>query len=121
MSATGVLFLAISAASLLVAVWLVVRILRDRPVHDALLYALGVLEAGLVLQLVWGVVQVVGAHGDLNVAAYLGYLVGALVILPIGFLWAAAEQNRSGTAVLLVATIAVPVLELRLHDLWVTR
>lgn len=121
MTPTGVLFLAISVASLLVALWLVGRIVRDRPVHDPLLYALGVLEAALVVQLVWGVVQVFGAHGDLNVAAYLGYLLGALVILPVGFLWAASEQNRSGTAVLLVATVAVPVLELRLHDLWVTR
>lgn len=117
----SVLHLVISALCGVVVLWLLLRIVLDRPVHDPLLYALGLLEAGLFVQLVWGVVQVFGAHGDLNVAAYLGYLLGALVILPIGFLWAASEQNRSGTAVLMVAVITVPVLELRLHDLWVAR
>lgn len=106
---------------LVVALWLGLRVVRDRPVHDPLLYALGVLELGLVVQLVLGLAQVFGEHGDLNVAAYVGYLVGALLILPVGFVWAAAEQSRSGTAVLLVAVIAVPVLELRLNDLWLVR
>lgn len=112
------LHLVLSIGCALVAVYVVVLIVRDRLVDDPLLYALGVLEAGLVLQLVLGVVQVFGDHGDLNVAAYLGYLVGALLVLPIGFLWSAAERTRSGTAVLLVALVVLPVLFLRLNDLW---
>jgi hypothetical protein len=104
-----------------VAIWLVVLIVLDRLPGDFLLYALLVLEVGLVVQLVIGLVRVFGDHGGLNVAAYVGYLVGALLILPIGFLWSAGERTRSGTGVLLVAVVAVPVLFLRLHELWTFR
>jgi len=47
--------------------------------------------------------------------------VGALLVLPIGFVWSAGERTRSGTAVLLIAVLVVPFLSLRLHDLWVVR
>ena len=65
--------------------------------------------------------MVSGDHGGVNVAAYVGYLVGALVILPVAFLWSIGERTRSGTGVLLVAVLVVPVLFLRLHQLWAAR
>ncbi len=83
--------------------------------------ALAILEAGLVVQLAIGLGRVFGEHGDLSVAAYVGYLVGSLLILPIGLVWSAGERTRAGTAVLLVAVLALPVLFLRLHDLWAAR
>lgn len=104
-----------------VALHLLWHVVRNTVITDLSLYLLGVLEAVLVIQVVIGLVRIVGDNGNLNIAAYLGYLVGSLLILPIGFVWAAAERTRSGTAVLLVAVIAVPVLELRLHELWLTR
>ena len=85
-------------------------IVRDRLPGTVTLVALATLEAGLVVQLVIGLGRVFGEHGDLGVAAYIGYLVGALLILPIGFVWSAGERTRSGTAVLLVAVLALPVL-----------
>jgi hypothetical protein len=66
-------------------------------------------------------VKVSGDHGGVNVPAYVGYLVGALLILPVGFLWSAGERTRAGTGVLLVAVLVVPVLFLRLHELWGAR
>jgi hypothetical protein len=108
----------LGAGAVAVAIWLVVLIVLDRLPGDPVLYALLVLEAGLAVQLVIGLVRVFGDHGGLNVAAYVGYLVGALLVLPIGFLWSAGERTRSGTGVLLVAVVTLPVLFLRLHDLW---
>ena len=108
----------LSAVCLVVAVWLVVLIVRDRQPDDYLYAALGLLEVGLAAQLVIGLVMVAGDHGGVNVAAYVGYLVGALVILPVAFVWSVGERTRSGTGVLLVAVIVVPVLFLRLHQLW---
>ena len=108
----------LSAVCVLVAVWLVVLIVRDRQPDDYLYAALGLLEVGLVAQLVIGLVMVSGDHGGVNVAAYVGYLVGALVILPVAFVWSVGERTRSGTGVLLVAVVVVPVLFLRLHQLW---
>jgi hypothetical protein len=101
-----------------VAVWLVVLIVRDRLPDDITFYALAVLETGLVVQLVLGLVRVFGPHAHVSVPTYVGYLVGALVILPIGFLWSAGERDRAGTGVLLVAVVCLPVLFLRLHDIW---
>ena len=120
-TAVTTLQLALSALCAVVALGLVVLIVRDRLPGTLTLGALATLEAGLVVQLVIGLGRVFGDHGDLCVAAYVGYLVGALLILPIGFVWSAGERTRSGTAVLLVAVLALPVLFLRLHDLWAAR
>lgn len=108
----------LAAICAVVALWLVVLIVLDRLPGDWLLGALALIEVGLVAQLVIGLVQVFGDHGDLNVAAYVGYLVGSVLVLPIGFVWSAGERTRSGTAVLLVAVLAVAFLFLRLHQLW---
>lgn len=111
----------LGVAALVVAVWLVVLIALDRLPGDPVFGALVVLEVGVVVQLVIGLLQVTGGHGGVNIAAYLGYLAGALLVLPIGFVWSAGERTRSGTAVLLVAVLVLPVLSLRLHQLWSAR
>ena len=113
--------LVLAAASVVVALWLVVLIVLDRLPGDPVFGALVVLEVGIVVQLVIGMVRVFGDHPGVNVAAYVGYLVGALLALPIGFVWSAGERTRSGTAVLLIAVLLVPFLSLRLHDLWTVR
>jgi hypothetical protein len=106
---------------LVVVLWLALLIVLDRLPNDYLYAALALLEVGLLAQLVVGLVKVAGDHGGVNVAAYVGYLVGSLVILPVGFLWSAGERTRAGTGVLLVAVLVVPVLFLRLHELWAAR
>lgn len=111
----------LAAICAVVAVWLVVLIVLDRLPNDFLYGALALLEVGLVVQLVIGLVMVSGDHGGVNVAAYVGYLIGALVLLPVGFVWSLGERTRAGTGVLLVAVVVVPVVFLRLHDLWGAR
>jgi hypothetical protein len=108
----------LSVVALVVALWLVVLIIRDAEPNDYLYGALALIEVGLLVQLVLGLVQVAGDHGGVNVAAYVGYLVGSLVILPAGFVWSVGERSRAGTGVLLVAVAVIPVLFLRIHQLW---
>jgi Kef-type K+ transport system membrane component KefB len=103
---------------LVTAVWLVVLIVLDRLPGDVLYGVLALVETGLVVQLVLGLVQVAGDDGDLNVAAYVGYLVGSLLVLPIAFVWSVGERTRSGTGVLLVGVLAVAFLFVRLNQLW---
>ncbi|MFL6158377.1 MAG: hypothetical protein ACJ72D_19985 [Marmoricola sp.] len=102
----------------LTALSLVVEIVRDRKPGNTSFGGLVLVEIGLVVQLVWGLVRVFGDHPGVSVGTYLGYLVGALVILPVGFVWSASDKSRGGTAVLLVAVLVLPVLFLRLHDIW---
>ena len=104
--------------SLLTALSLVVDIVRDRQPGNVSFAGLVLVEVALVVQLVWGIVKVLGDHEGVSVATYIGYLIGALVLLPVGFVWSASEKSRSGTAVLLVAVLVVPFLSLRLHDIW---
>ena len=101
-----------------VAVWLVVLVALDRRPNDWLYAALALLELGLVAQLVIGSVRLGGDHAGVNVAAYVGYLVGSMIILPVAFVWSVGERTRAGTGVLLVAVVVLPVLFLRLHQLW---
>ena len=110
--------IALTAVAVVVALCLVVLIAVDRQPDDWVYGALALLETGLAAQLAVGVMRLRGEHGDVNVAAYIGYLVGSLLVLPAAFLWSAGERTRAGTGVLLVAVMVVPVLFLRLNQLW---
>jgi Kef-type K+ transport system membrane component KefB len=116
-----ILQIVLGAICLVTALWLVVLIVLDRLPGDLVYAALAIVEVGLVVQLVIGLVRVFGDHGDLNVAAYVGYLVGSLLVLPVAFAWSAGERTRSGTGVLLVGVLAVAFLFLRLQQLWAYR
>jgi Kef-type K+ transport system membrane component KefB len=116
-----VLQIVLTGVAAVVALWLVVLVVRDVEPNDYLYGALALLEVGLVAQLVVGLVQVADDHGEVNVAAYVGYLVGSILLLPAAFVWSIGERTRSGTGVLLVAVLVVPVLFLRLHQLWAAR
>jgi hypothetical protein len=111
---------ALSVGCAVLALVLVVLIVRDRRPGPVTYGLLGLLEAGLVAQLVVGLLRVFDDHQGVSVATYVGYLVGALVILPLAAGWAWAERTRSGTGVLLVAVVVLPVLFVRLHDIWAT-
>jgi hypothetical protein len=107
----------LTALAAVIALWLVVLIVRGREPDDWVYGALALLELGLLAQLVIGLVQLGGEHAGVNVAAYVGYLVGSLVILPVAFAWSVGERSRAGTGVLLVGVVVIPVLFLRLHQL----
>ena len=104
----------------LALVQLVVLIVLDRLPGRVTYALLAVVELGLVAELVVGLAKVFDDHRGVSVATYVGYLVGALVILPLAAAWSRAERTRSGTAVLLVAIVVLPVLFVRLHDIWST-
>ena len=110
----------LSLACSLVAAVLGVLIARDRRPGRVTYVLLALVELGLVAQLVLGLVRVFGDHEGVSVGIYVGYLVGALVILPLAAGWSWAERTRSGTGVLLVGVVVLPVLFVRLHDIWST-
>ncbi|OZM74729.1 hypothetical protein CFN78_00330 [Amycolatopsis antarctica] len=109
---------AVALCSLAVAGWAFVQVARNRPPSGALLIGLAVVEALLVVQTVIAVVLLLGGDRPASMATFIGYLIGVLVVLPVGTLWALAERSRSSTAVLGVACVTVPVLVLRMHEVW---
>ncbi|MFC6089900.1 hypothetical protein Q5530_20045 [Saccharothrix sp. BKS2] len=119
-----VLATALVVVALVAAVWSLVLAVADRPITLATKPTLGLagvvvlLEVGLLAQLVAGVVNVVGTDRELDVPTFLGYLVGVAVVLPLGAFWSLAERSRWGAGVLAVACLSVPVMVLRLNQLW---
>lgn len=104
--------------SVLVGLAAVVDIVRDRLPGWWLVGAIGVLEIALIVQCVIGFVQLSGTDRDVSGFTFGGYLVGLVLLPPIAILWALAERSRSGTAVLVVLALVVPVLILRLEQVW---
>ena len=100
-------------ASLVLALVTGVYVALDRSPDRVLVALLALLEAGLVVQAVVGIAQLIGGSGDPGVT-FVGYLLAVLVILPLGLLWSLGERSRGATAVLIVALLTVAFLVLRL-------
>ena len=104
----------------LAALVVLVQIVRDRPPGVLVDGLLALVEVGLVVQLVLGVVKVAHGHEGVSVPTYVGYLVAALVVLPVAWVWSQSERSRGGSAVLLVGLLVVPFLFVRLAQVWST-
>ena len=102
----------------LAAVMVVVQMVRDRPPGTPVDVVLAVIEVGLLVQLVLGIVRVSADHDGVSLVTYVGYLVASLVVLPVAWLWSASERSRGGSAVLLVGLVVVPFLFVRLAQVW---
>ncbi|WP_199439977.1 hypothetical protein [Umezawaea beigongshangensis] len=114
----GVLSTTVIALSLAVALWALVLVVRDRTVGNALLVGLAVLEVVLLAQAVTGVVQLAGTDRTVDGFTFVGYLIGALLVLPAAAWWSLAERTRWGTAVVLAGCLVIPVLVARMIQLW---
>jgi hypothetical protein len=110
--------IAVALCGLAVAVWSFVLVARNRPPVRPLLLGLAGVELLLVLQVVIAVVLLISGAHPASMVTFLAYLVGSVLVLPIGTVWALAERSRSATAVLGVACLTVPVLVLRMYQVW---
>ena len=106
-------------ASLLCAVWSLVLLMLSRPVGRRwLLAALGVIELGLLVLAVAGFVELLTAHRHVSAVTFVGYLVAGLVILPAAVWWSLTERSRWGIGVLLVGCLVIPVIIVRMNQVW---
>ncbi|MFJ6671788.1 hypothetical protein ACIQMJ_11830 [Actinosynnema sp. NPDC091369] len=121
-----VLATALTVVALVAALWSLVLVVTDRPITLATKPTLGLaavvvlLEAGLLVQAVVAAVRVLGAdRGQVDLPTFFGYLVASIAVLPVGAFWALGDRSRWGAGVLAVACLSVPVMVLRLDQLWV--
>lgn len=105
-------------AALAYAAWSLYAMVRDKPPREPHVIGAGVVELLLIVQLavVLVMLAVQGAPDQLGV--FIAYLVVALLVLPVGLFWALSEKSRWGTGVLVVAALAIPVIVVRLQQLW---
>jgi len=109
---------ALIAGSLLLAALATVYVALDRLAGRLLLVVLAILELGLLAQAVIGISQVASGHPGVNGVVFVGYLLGTLLFLPAATFWALGEPSRAGTAALIVVGLVVPVLILRIQQIW---
>ncbi|HEX6342704.1 hypothetical protein [Umezawaea sp.] len=114
----------LAVLSLLCVTWSLVLIAANKPLlplvgaKRGLVGLLAALEIGLLVQAVVGVVQMPGLDGETDRLSFLGYLAGPPLILPVAVVWSAAERTRWSAGVLAAACFSVPVMVLRLGQLW---
>ncbi|GAA2731636.1 hypothetical protein [Actinocorallia aurantiaca] len=106
------------ALSLVGAVWFLVLAARDKPIQAVHLLSMAVLEAGLLIQVIVAAVLLAGGHEAQEQGTFIGYLAGSLVVLPVGAFLAVGERSKWGSVAAGVACLTVPVVILRMQDLW---
>lgn len=117
--ATTLIFVSLGAA-----VWAAVLVIAGVPARMdrwhgvGLLGVVALLELGLVVQAVLGIVAMFVTERELDGFSFVGYLVGPVLVVPVAVFWALAERTRWGPAVLVIGCLAVPVMLLRLRQVW---
>lgn len=106
------------AVSIVLAVWAFVLVVRNSGIDDFLLIGSGILVLLVLIQFVVGIVLLAGLDRSIESATFVGYLIGCLIIPPAAVLWGLTERSRYGPAVILAAYIVMPVLVVRLLQIW---
>lgn len=108
----------INLASLLLAGWCLVSTFRDRPMVVPHLIAMGVLELLLIGQAVVATVAMVGGETPEELAVFVGYLATVVLVPPACVVWGLMERSRWGPAVIAFACLILPVMMVRLQQIW---
>jgi hypothetical protein len=110
--------------ALALAVWAAVLVVANKPIqlrewHGLWLYGLVLLlEVGLLGQLVVGIVKLSTDDRQIETATFVGYLVTMVLIPPLAGFWALLERTRWGPVVMVVGCLTIPVLIIRLRQVW---
>lgn len=98
--------------------WALTLVVADRPMTDALFWALAVVEVCLFAQTVGGFVALGLRSRPIEGLTFGAYLVTVVLVLPAAVLWGVSDKSRWGTGVLAIGSVTVIVLQFRLLSLW---
>lgn len=115
---TGPYASALIVASLVLCAWMVVLVIVNRPPGRAALVAAGLLELLLVGFLVGGVVQMLGSDRDFARWEFLLYLLACAAVVPLAAWWVRDERSRAAAGVLAVVYLVLPVMIVRVQQVW---
>jgi hypothetical protein len=114
----GVLATVVIFAALALAAWGGLAALLDRPPGRPLEAGAAAVEAGLLAVTAITAVAIVGGERPAEPAVFAGYLIATLALLPAGVILARMEPTRWGSAIIGGAALVVPVLILRLQQVY---
>ena len=108
---------ALIVSSLAVAAWSGLTCALGRTAGITHLIGGAVVELAALAQLVVGIAALVGGEPD-EKATFAGYLIGCVLLPPAAGFLALIERSRWGSAVVAVAGLILPVLVVRLQQVW---
>lgn len=98
--------------------WGITTLALNKPVGRAQLIANVVLGVAALAQSVIAIIQLIQGYRPVEFAVTIGYLIVAVIVVPLGLLWAISDRSRFAGGVLAVAGFAELALTLRLLQLW---
>lgn len=106
-------------APIAVALFSLLMAALNKPMGVIHLLALAVLEVGLLVLVVFAVAQLAqGERPAGGMPVFVLYLIGSLLVLPIGAVWGFMDRSRWSSTVVAVACLVVPVLIVRMNQVW---
>lgn len=108
---------ALYALAGVLVVWSAIAALRKRPASPALIVFTAVLLLALIAQLVVGIV-LWGQSNGTDPILFFGYVITAIVLVPLAGGWAFIELSRWGPTVLALAGLTVMIMILRMDQIW---
>ena len=115
---TGLFATAVIAVALVMVVWALVYAALNRRLDHPLEIGVAVLVAMLLLFLVGCIVQMVRSDLPFPRWEVVAYLLGLVIIPPLGLAWASGEKSRSAMIVIAVACLMVPIMIVRVQQVW---
>jgi len=109
---------AVAVAGLLLAAWSLVPVIRNRPPGRTHFVGLILVQALVVAETLVAVGHLAGGAHPREYVTFIGYLVALFILLPLAMLLARLEPTRWGAVIVLIAALVVPVLVLRVNQLW---
>ena len=104
-------------ASLVLALWYLIRTALNRAPNRADLLATAVLSVLVAVLVVVAVAGLFDGHRPSETATFAGYLLTMIAFGPTAFVLARMEPTRWGNLILGVACLVLPVLVLRLQQI----
>lgn len=104
--------------SLVVGAGILVLALLDRRPLTTLAYGLVAVEAMAVVLVLVSVVQAVRGERPDEAATFVGYALTALLVPPLGAVWALSEKTKWGTAAAGASALVLAVVALRMQQVW---
>lgn len=109
----------LAAGAIAIAGWATLRLLRDQPVIFKQLIAAGVVVALLLVSMVFAAIQLATGHNVTDPVVFWGYYIAGALLFPFAGLLAVAERTKWSSVVLLIASLAFAIVQMRLYTLWV--
>jgi hypothetical protein len=110
--------IAVIAVSLLFAAWSVFAVVRDRPPDRRQFAGLALVELLAVAVAAVAVARLVGGGRPGELFTFIGYLLTSVLLAPAAGVLARLEPTRWGSAILLAVFVTMPVLMIRMQQLW---